>query len=322
MPPPGLGAIDLNLLVVLAELLATPSTVEVARRLGRTQSAISHALARLRVLLRDPLFVRVGRVLVPTRRAEALSAPLSAWLREATALLAERADFEPRRVRRTFRVGTVDLAEALLVPAVLRTLATEAPEASLAVEYLGDRAERAIQQGEADLAMGFVMREADGLLSQTLWEESFVCLTRAPSPTRTKTARPAKIDLASFLSARHVLVTPRGLPGSVVDRVLEKQGHRRHVVVKTPSFLVAAELVATADVMLTCPRRFAETMAARHGLVVREAPLALGTMPFRMIFAASRREDPEHRFLRALFVEAARQLGVGARRLSGPPRGR
>ena len=236
--------LDLNLLRLLHELLETPNTVQVARRLGCTQSAVSHGLGRLRQALGDPLLVRVGRSLVPTSRAEALRGPLAAWRRGTEQLLAQGAPVEPARLRRTFRMSMADGAEAMLLPALLARLTSEAPHVSVAVTHQADRIERTVQQAEIDLAMGFSMREIDGVLASTLFEDTLVTL--APRAWKGGCA------MDDFLARPHVVVAPRALPGGIIDEALERQGLRRHVAVRTPSFLAALDLV-DAGLWLTMP---------------------------------------------------------------------
>ena len=68
-----LKTIDLNLLCSLNCIYREDSFTRVGTRLGRTQSAVSHALERLRALFSDPLFVRT-----PTGYAPHLRSPSTA----------------------------------------------------------------------------------------------------------------------------------------------------------------------------------------------------------------------------------------------------
>ena len=108
-----LSRLDLNLLVTLSVLLEERSVPAAGRRLGRTPSAMSHALGRLREMLGDPLFVRVGHRLQPTPVAESLSAPLHDTLSAVEALL-RQGPFEPARSDRTFRVVASDYLQDYL----------------------------------------------------------------------------------------------------------------------------------------------------------------------------------------------------------------
>src|SRR5882724_6567025 len=95
--------LDGNLLLVFRELSRTRRTTEAARRLGITQSTVSHALARLRDLFADPLFVRRSHGLEPTRRALELAPRVDALIDMAGAVIGREGRFDPARSERRFR---------------------------------------------------------------------------------------------------------------------------------------------------------------------------------------------------------------------------
>ena len=185
----------------------------------------------------------------------------------------------------------------------MHRLARDAPEVRLELTSKGDAIERAVQAGEVDLAFGFAMRDVDGVLAQTLFVDRMACVVASPLRT---------FSLDAYLARRHVVAAPRGLPGAVVDRVLQKAGHARRVAVRTGSFLVAADLVREG-LVLTVPSRFAAAVACARGLHVVPAPVNIERMAFRMIFLTVARDDPAHRWLRAAAAEAVR---------AGAPQGR
>jgi len=300
-----LARVDLNLLVVLHELLRARSTTEVARRLGRTQSAISHALGRLRDTFRDPLFVRAGATLRPTARAEELAGPLAQLLSSTDALLRDSDQtFDPARVERTFTIGTTDFTEILLLPSLLPRLRREAPGLDLRSVFVGPDLDRAIQTREIDLAIGTLFRDLTGLVEQLLYEDRLVCVMRRDHPKARR-----KLDLATYLALDHALVAPRGLPGSTVDAALAPRGLRRRVVLTLPHFAAAALVVAETDLVLTLPERFARWMAARTPLKVLEPPLELPGFRFSMLFSSTMRDDPAHAWLRRAILDAFRPPG-------------
>src|SRR3979411_115898 len=111
---PKLGAIDLNLLVVFDAIMRDRSVTRAGQRLGLSQPAMSHALTRLRHMLKDELFVRSPNGMVPTPRAEELAARTSmalAGLRESLASV----QFEPSKATATFRIALDNYAASVLV---------------------------------------------------------------------------------------------------------------------------------------------------------------------------------------------------------------
>ncbi len=294
--------LDLNLLVVLDALLEHGSTVEAARRLGRTQSAVSHALRRLRERFGDPLFVRVGRALAPTARAEALRAPLRAVLEGAAALHGASAPLDPASLERVFRLVVTDWAEHVLLPPLLARLAREAPGVALELSFVGDVVEDVIQRGRADLALGTGFRELDGVMAQALFEERFVCVCRHDPP---RVGR--RLTRARYLAERHVVVAPRGLPGSRVDDRLAPS-ERRRVVLRTPHFATAAAVVARTELLVTLPETFARAVAPSLRLDLHALPIELPRFAMQQIFPATLRHDPAHAWLRQRIFEVAAEL--------------
>lgn len=295
MLPPAICAEDLNLLVVLDQLIETRSTVETARRLGRTQSAVSHALRRLRTMFDDPLLTRVGRQLELTERAQSLAGPLQQVLQGVDALLTSDASFNPATMRRRIRILATDFAQAILLPDLLPRLGREAPGVVIEIESKGDGVEHALQAGGADLALGAGYRPVDGLTSQTLFRESFVCVARAGREDLQH-----GLSLDTFLSCGHVLVTPRGLPGGMVDDLLDSRGLSRSVVLRTPHFLAAAQVVATTDLVAVLPSRFAQVARNTMSLALYPAPLEMPAFRFQMVHRAVQSADRGLQWFREL----------------------
>src|SRR5215475_4981129 len=120
-----------NLLVVLEAIVVEGGVSRAALRLNLTQPAVSHALARLRELFADPLFVRQGRTLVPSALTRRLIEPLQQSLRAVGSLIEHSEGFDPARSEMAFTVATRDPMEVLLLPLLMKRLAMEAPTIDL-----------------------------------------------------------------------------------------------------------------------------------------------------------------------------------------------
>lgn len=295
---------DLNLLVVLDALLRSRSTTLAARRLGRTQSAVSHALRRLRVTFDDPLFVRAGAALRPTPAAESLHAPLRAMLLQAEGLLARTTvGFDASRVERVFRIVGTDYAEILLMPRLVPMLREKAPGIDVVTRPFGeDDVERAIQIRDVDFAFGTGFRAAPGIAGEKLRDDALVVLLRRGHPALRR-----KLTPASYAALDHVLVSPRSVAGGVIDTALAPLGLTRRVVLRMPHFGAAAVVVAKTDLVVTLPAAFVAEIAAPLGLVTLPVPVAIGGFDFSMIYSKTFERDPAHRFFRGLVVAAARE---------------
>lgn len=296
-----LASVDLNLLVVLDELLRARSTTKAARRLGRTQSAVSHALARLRLTLGDPLFVRAGAHLRPTSMAERLETPLRQLLGDAGAIVRGGGAFDPARLDRTFVLGGTDYMEIVLLPRLLARLRRESPGVTLTTRFLGDEVDRALQVRDVDLAYGASLRALSGITVQKVADVPMIVLLRRNHP-----ALRARLTAKTYAGLEHVLVAPRGLPGSTVDSALEPLGLTRRVILRIPHFAAAAAIVAQSDLVVTLPGDFATALAKRLGLVTRPVPFTMRPSTFYIGYSSTYEDDAAHRWFRQRVIEAAR----------------
>ncbi|WAS91100.1 LysR family transcriptional regulator [Nannocystis punicea] len=285
------SGIDLGHLRVLDVLLRTHSTVRAARELGLTQSAVSHALRRLREALGDPLFVRVGRKLAPTERVLALRGPLAEALAAVGRVFQAGEAFTPATLKAGFRIIAADYAEMVVLPRLLAALASEAPGVDLVTMVVGDAVEDVVQRGEADLAIGASFAERGGLMLRPLFRDPFVVAIAAEHA-------PGRLTLERYLAARHVLVAPRALPGGVVDNRLASLGRTRRVVLRTPCFQTALAIAARTDLLVTAPRSLVVEYARHAPLVMFPPPLELPEVRFGALFSASRQDDVAHKWLR------------------------
>jgi DNA-binding transcriptional LysR family regulator len=291
--------LDLNLLRVLDALLETRSATRAAARLGVGQSAVSHALARLRVALGDPLLVKAGRGLVPTPRAEVMAEPVRQALGAlAAALRPER--FDPAHARATFMIGSPDYSGVVVWPRVVAAVVRGAPGVELVAVQPPVDPWTALAEGALDLAIGTAGRDVDGLYQQRLFDDGFSTLLRAGHP-----AAEAPWDLDTYCALRHVMVAPRGTPGSVVDSILHDLGRRRFVQARVAQFVPAAHIVAGSDAVATMPSRLAALLAPPLGLLQRPPPFPVPRFTIWQQWHHRRHADPGHAWLRGLVAEAA-----------------
>lgn len=135
-----LANVDLNLLVVFEALYQTRNVTAAGRRLNRAQPSVSNALARLRTLLNDPLFVRSGGGMAPTPRAHQLMPQIRQVLEQIHLALAPPARFDPATAgQRRFTLAAGDYADILLLPAIISRLRQTAPGIDIRVSRLDRR---------------------------------------------------------------------------------------------------------------------------------------------------------------------------------------
>ena len=304
-----LARLELHHLRALDALLQARSVTRAAERLGVTQSAVSHSLRQLREVLGDPLLTRAGGGLALTPRALAVREPLQEALSALGQALCAGAGWDPATARREFRLVMGDLHAATLLPPLLGAVRRGAPGVALDVRAPPEgRPELGLLQG-AELAVVVRSPEVAGVRGRTLYEEEFACVVRADHP-----GVGACLDLETFLSLDHALMSPQGGGPAVVDTALERIGRSRRIALRIGYFMAAPPLIAGSDLILTAPRRLIAAYAAQAPLRVMEPPLPLPPFAVRMLWPDRLHADPGHRWLRDRTVEAALTGAAPARR--------
>lgn len=298
-----ISQIDANLLVVLDALLAESNVTRAASRVGLSQSAMSHALGRLREHLGDPLLVRAGRRMVLTPRAERLAPRVRRVVEDMNALLRDDESFDPGAHEHAYRLHTTDHIQLILLPELDRALAERAPGIDLHIRSITPHSPDELRRGEIDLAIGVFEDPPPDLSQQPLFADRFVCLMRKDHP-----AAKGKLTLEQYAALPHLLVAPRGDPRGFVDRELAKRGHRRRVARVVPHFLVAPFLVPGSDHVLTISERLANTFVGFLDLHVTTPPLPLESYTLYQAWHRRHDADPAHRWLRETIVEVASAL--------------
>lgn len=284
--------LDFNLLKAFDALLVERSVTRAAQRLSLTQPAVSGMLARLRLALDDPLFVRASHGIVPTPRALALGVPLRRMMSEVECMLT-RPEFDPTSSTETFTIAATDYAQlAVLVP-WLETLRNEAPGIRIAIRSVDDaRLPTEFEQGQVDLALVTPEAALPDLHAVRLYEETYSLALRADHPMAGR-----DLTLDDFCNLDHGLVSLRGEPfHGVVDRALSAIGRERHVQFSASCFLVLVQVLARSDLVATVPTRLLDGVS---GLVRRPLPLAVPGFTKLAVWHERSHRDPAHQWLRA-----------------------
>jgi DNA-binding transcriptional LysR family regulator len=296
---------DFALLATLDALLQEGSVTGAARRVGLSTPAMSHALARIRERLGDPVLVRAGRGMVLTPRAESLKARVHTVVIEAQQTLEAPRSFAPAELDRTFVVHASDYVLTVLGLEVDRMLGAEAPLASLRfVPNAPDDAAQ-LREGGSDLAVGIYGDLPPEMRHRQLLTDRFVCVVRSGLGGIGR-----RLSLEQFTRLAHVQVAPRGLPGGYVDDVLRARGLTRRVARAVPYFRTALELVARTDYVLTISERVAASLGPSLGLRLLEPPLALRPYALSLVWHPRFDGDAGHRFLREVFTRAAKEVAA------------
>lgn len=222
-----LRRVDLNLLIVFETLMHERSVTRAAEKLFLGQPAISAALSRLRTLFDDPLFVRTGRSMEPTARAQEIFAHLSPALDSISTAMSRASEFDPATSTAVFRIGLSDDVEFGLLPPLLRRLRAEAPGIVLVVRranYL--LMPNLLASGEISVGVSYTDELPANAKRKTV-RRSKPKILRADSA-------PGQLTLDDYCARPHALVSFAGDLSGFVDEELEKFGRKRKVVVQRP----------------------------------------------------------------------------------------
>ena len=304
--PGDIGEFDLNLLRVFDSVMQHGSVSTAGRRLGITASAVSHALARLRRVLGDELFVFSEGGMEPTPHARDLSPIIRGVLAQIGEVLSAR-PFDPTATARTFRIGASDYAGVVIVPKVVACLAREAPRVDLRV-FPENRidAERHLDEGRVALAIGWFGDVPEHMRRMTILTEHEAVVVRAGHPL---TQAPPTLE--GLLAFPHVVVELIGGHEGQSDGFFEDRGvHRRvwierlvaekgtvrdvppRVAVTVPHYAAVPPIVEGTDLVATLPLRLA-LGAAKHGrLVILDLPYEPLTVSVEALWHRSGDRDP------------------------------
>jgi len=300
-----LRRVDLNLLIVFETLMHERSVTRAAEKLFLGQPAISAALARLRTLFDDPLFVRTGRSMEPSARAQEIFALLAPALDSISTAISRAADFDPATSNAVFRIGLSDDVEFALLPALLRRIRAEAPGVVLVVRranYL--LMPSLLASGEISVGVSYTDELPANAKRKTL-RRSKPKLLRADSV-------PGPLSLDDYCARPHALVSFAGDLGGFVDEELAKLGRQRRVVLAVPQFNGLGTLLAGTDLVSMVPDYTAAALTAAGGLRAEDPPLPTQSFELSMAWCGAQDNDPAERWLRSrisMFVGDPDSLG-------------
>jgi DNA-binding transcriptional LysR family regulator len=289
-----LRAFDLNLLVVFEILMIERSVTAAAERLGRTQSAVSHSLSRLRGQLGDPLLIKAGLRMQPTAFALELMEQARPMLRGIERVLSPRHVFDPVTSQRVFRIAAPDFTLSLFASLVAR-LRSEA--SGVSVEWTAPREPTLLDVAEGQVDVAIVpaeLRMPEGIDSEAIGALKWRCFCRQRHPALSRWGR------KSWAQWPHLAVRVGDSLTSPVNLAAAAAGVERRIAGWVPHFSAIAPVLAGSDLLATLPAiAMAETLHP-YRLESREVPFAIAPLPHAMIWSARRSRDPEMIWLRKL----------------------
>lgn len=298
-------AVDLNLLPFFEAAYEERSLSKAASRLSVTQPAVSHALARLRALFKDELFVRHSRGVTPTPVADAIyvrARPALALVREA---VTETRGFDAASSQRRFHVAIPHPLGPMIAVRLLESLRRSAPGVRVAFNTRSRPTglEQALRDGSVDAAIDWMPVAGQHFRDETLFRDRIVVAARNGHPVLRRRGAAAVLRDHGF-----VQLLPR-VQGDRHREAIWGPAHAgRRVELEVSEILEVFMVAAASDLLGLIPESMAKMARDTLGLKVVAGLPGSGRAPVRLLWHEGRERDPAHRFLRAALREATKQV--------------
>lgn len=299
---PKLASLDLNLLVVFDAVLQEKSVTKAARKLGLSQPALSHALTRLRHMLKDDLFIPTPAGMMPTPRALQLGKPLKEALGRIQDAI-EPAQFDPATAHHHFRIAVDSYAAIVFARPMTEWVHAIAPHVLLDFHmHVATEAADVLEAQECDLAIGPFTKQGSRFSRQTLVTDEFVIALNK----KHRCAELKPLPLADFAAIPHIEITSAPYTTEFVDEALARKNLKRHVIVRAPT-LSTMLLLTEGDYLCIGRRRAIEVLTGFAALAVRALPIPSPAMETAMVWSRRHDNQPAHGWLRAQIGEVAKR---------------
>lgn len=298
-----LRELDTNLIVVLDALLIDASVTKAAERLGRSPSAISHALSNMREIFRDPLFVRAGQRLVPTPRAEQLAPTVHVIVSGIESLLRPSAPFDPKTHERNFAIACSETCELGLLTRLRHAIRDAAPNIAITrVPLDGAGVQEDLRLGKCQFVV--MQGETSGDAADFIWnrldDELYVTLAREGHPLAGR-----DVTKREFREQDHILVAPPIAGPDILRAHLERHGALSKHVITASSAFAAVFMALDSGALATVARSVAETIAARCAFALVKQPFPPLLVANHLGWHRSQDRDECHEWVRERIVELA-----------------
>jgi len=277
---------ELKLLVIFDVIMTENSITRAAEQLSMTQPAVSNAVARMRTLWKDELFVPDGRKIQPTSFAKNLWDKIRDSLYNINQAVKPDA-FSPKTAKRTFRVALPDIALDALWLDLRLLFEKEARGLNLhAVPYTINCTKQLLDDADVDLVIGQSNRSLENICSDHLFDTNYVCAMRKGHPL----AKP-NLSIAEFAAAEHLLVSLSGDSTSPTDQALHQLGLSRRVAFTVNQFSSAVPIIKNSDLIAVLPTDLVYKSLSRDELSISHTPIGIPHTSISMLWHKRQSSD-------------------------------
>jgi DNA-binding transcriptional LysR family regulator len=298
-----LGAIDLNLLVIFDAVMRERNVTRAAGGLGLSQSAISHALARLRHMLKDDLFVRSPSGMIPTPRAVQLALPVRAALDNLQRSL-EPPNFDPAATPKTFKIAADNYGALVLAGPIATRMMKIAPNVMFEFYPSGTRdVIGEMDRGELDLTICALPDLPERFSSLSLMSDEFIAVLREGHALGAPT-----LSIEAIAAIPHLDFTSIRYNTDFIDEALAKANLKRRIAMRAP-MLTFVRILLDSDLLAILPHRIAHNITQNRPLAIHRLPCTSPpTIETAMVWPRWMDDHQAHRWLRDHIVEISRDV--------------
>lgn len=280
--------IDINLYPLFIAIFEQKSISKAAQLLCISQSAVSHALQRLRLQLKDELFVRSGQKMLPTPFAEQIYQPIQTALSTIQNIAIPQHDFDPSMLK-SLKIAIHDEIEPIIFPQLVHHFS----QLNLDIQFLSSKLDRKnmladLSAQQIDFVIDLVQPYQENLQFENLIEDHFVACTLQ-----------TEMDLSLYLSSPHIGVSSRRTGLLLEDIYLNRQQLSRHIFMRCQHYSTALQVLAQyPKAILTIPHSILKHLHYAQDLKIHQLPIELPKIKMGMYWHEHVRQNPRHQFLR------------------------
>lgn len=286
-----IAKVDLNLLKALNALLKERHVGRAAESVFVSQSAMSHSLAKLRVLFADPLFIRHSKGLTPTPFAEKLQLNVPKLMENIQQL------FQPEQlnlttIKQTFVIQTHDFVVANYLGKALNNIRTQAPNLLFDIQLLDKQSNQRLENGQVDLLIGAGLTAKDSFYQQHLIDEPIMCLYEKEHSVI------SNWNGKSIFSYAHLKMTLLEGLNDPISKYAQTQQLTRKIGLQVESLNLQLSLLVGSELLAFLPQSMCEQGKQQYGLCYQALPFPLPTINIRSVWDQRLHNDALHQWVR------------------------
>lgn len=291
--------IDLNLFVVFDAIYCEGNITKAASALNLSQPAVSHALSKLRAQFDDPLFVRQGNEMRPTTVARNVIADVRESLHMLKICLVQSKQFDPATSRKEFTISLHGSLEAAYLPPMVKSIGQEAPNINLQTtrRVRRNELENKLASGDIDLAIDALIPVGENVKHTQIDNDELVVIARSDHSSIGK-----ELDLKTYLSLKHVLVSSRSKGPGIEDYELGRLGMQRDIALRCQHNLSACQVIMGNDMILTIPKAAANMYRNMLDITIYPLPVKLPNLDVHLYWHENVDNDPSNVWLRNAII--------------------